>query len=171
MSTGDVIGFVHSNDSLVDENVITKVAARFSSEAVEAVYGGLLYIDVNNERRVVRKWAPEEITRTGLFYGQMPPHPTLFLRRAVYNRLGFFKTQYSIASDYDFVLRYFHNQTGKAVCLNQYLYEMKIGGVSNTGIDNQIKKLIEEFLILRSHKMNIVAAIIGKKLRKVKQLW
>lgn len=171
MATGDIIGFVHSNDRLIDKNVITNVVNKFSSDAVEAVYGGLLYIDVSKGRKVVRKWRPEAISKTGLFFGQMPPHPTLFFRSDVYARLGFYDTNFKIASDYDFILRYFNNQTGKAVCLNQYLYEMKIGGISNAGIGNQLRKIYEEYLIIRSHKMNALVTIVSKKLRKIKQLW
>jgi glycosyltransferase len=171
MADGDIVGFLHSNDRLLDENVISKIAEEFTSEFVEAVYGGLLYIDGTGKQKIVRKWAPEKINKNGISFGQMPPHPTLYFRKEVYQRIGLFDTKYKISSDYDFILRYFNNQIGLDVCINEYLYEMKIGGVSNTGIYNQIRKLKEEFFIVKSHKMNIVSAIVGKKIRKLKQLW
>ena len=43
--------------------------------------------------------------KKNLSNGWMPPHPTVFIRKSVFNKIGKYKTNYKISSDYDFLLR------------------------------------------------------------------
>ena len=45
VASGDVIGFLHSDDVYYDNNILSKVANAFSDPAVQAVYGDLVYAD------------------------------------------------------------------------------------------------------------------------------
>ena len=106
MSTGDIVGVLHSDDFYADGQVLKDVAACFQG-GVNAVYGDLDYVSASNPHRIIRHWIAGEFTDSSLSRGWMPPHPTLFLRREVFERHGLYDAQFSISADYDAILRYF----------------------------------------------------------------
>jgi hypothetical protein len=64
----------------------------------------------------------------------MPAHPALFMRRSIFERIGYFKTDYQIAGDYEHVVRAFSSGTLHYQHLPVVLVRMQMGGVSTTGI-------------------------------------
>ena len=56
LATGDVIGFLHSDDLFVDNGVLSLVASEFSKDSVDAVYGDLQYVSKFDSKKVMRKW-------------------------------------------------------------------------------------------------------------------
>lgn len=93
-AAGDVVGFLHSDDFLAHAGVLARVTAAFEDPAVEAVFRDLEYVSQSDTARVVRHWANGPFHPRRLKYGWMPAHPTLYLRRSVYERIGGFDTSY-----------------------------------------------------------------------------
>ena len=114
---GEVVGVLHGDDVFGDPEVLARVAAAFADPAVMAVYGDLEYVSRTDPGRVVRHWRSRAFEPGLLRRGWMPPHPTLYLRRSVYERLGGFDTRYRIAADYDLILRVLGQLPGRAVYL------------------------------------------------------
>lgn len=102
---GDVVGFLHADDLYADTGVLARIAAAFADPAVEAVYGDLVYVRKEDTGKVVRYWRSRPFFRRQLAWGWMPPHPTFYVRRELYQRFGAFDTTYRIAADYDCMLR------------------------------------------------------------------
>lgn len=102
-----VVGFLHADDVFENREVLAKVAAAFQDPAIDAVYGDLVYVLHDDIGQVIRYWKSGLYDDAALARGWMPPHPTLYVRRSVYERLGGFDTRYRIAADYDTVLRFF----------------------------------------------------------------
>jgi hypothetical protein len=98
------VGFLHSDDFFPDEKVLEDIVGVFENDKVAGVYGDLKYVNAEDSAKVVRNWVSKPFKRSNLKYGWMPPHPTLFLRKAVYSDLRGFNTEYRIAADYDFIL-------------------------------------------------------------------
>jgi len=168
-ATGEVIGFVHSDDFLANDEVVERIAAEFADPAVEAVFGNLDYVAQNDTSRVIRHWAGSPFTPRKLRRGWMPAHPTLYIRRAAYERVGVFDTSFRIAADYDFILRYFSQTTAKTVFIPEVLYKMRIGGVSNRNLAKVLEKTREDGLALRKNGIGGLSTIAWKNLSKLAQ--
>lgn len=169
-ATGDVIGILHSDDLFTDSLVLRDVAAAFGDPSVEAVYGDLVYVQKNDTSRVVRHWRSGEPSPAALRRGWMPPHPSLFLRRSVYDRFGVFDTQYRIAADYDFMLRVFLPGIEYRY-IPRVLVTMRVGGESNATIKRLIRKSAEDWRIMKRAKINPTRALLGKVLQKAPQFF
>ncbi|OOY02800.1 glycosyltransferase [Thioclava sp. F28-4] len=153
-ASGDIIGFIHSDDFLAHEDVLSRVAAAFEDPQVEAVFSNLDYVSQADTRKVVRHWATGPYSAAKLKRGWMPAHPTLYLRRSVYERLGTFDTSFRIAADYDFILRYFSQATGRSVYIPEVLYKMRLGGVSNRNLARIREKMGEDWRAIRGNKVD-----------------
>ncbi len=105
LATGDIIGFMHSDDLFYDEDSLGLVTKAFNDYDVDAVYGDLIYVDKENTDQVIRYWKSGEYYPEKLAKGWMPPHPTFYMKRSLYEQYGGFDLQYRIAADYDAMLR------------------------------------------------------------------
>lgn len=170
-ATGDVIGLMHSDDVFADANVLARVAAVFVDPTVQAVYGDLLYVRKSDTGDVVRYWRPGEFSRRKLVWGWMPPHPTLYLRRSVYGRVGGFDTRYRIAADYDHILRVFSEPALNPVYIPTVLVKMRLGGSSNRSFSSIIRKSLEDFHALRQNRVGGLGALSWKNLSKLRQFF
>jgi glycosyltransferase len=101
----------------------------------------------------------------------MPPHPTLYLRRALYERHGDFDRQYRIAADYDLILRVLSRIEGRVVYLPQVLVRMRLGGTSNRSLRNLLQKSREDYRALRANHLGGIAALAWKNLSKTPQFF
>jgi glycosyltransferase involved in cell wall biosynthesis len=138
LAGGDIVGFLHSDDMFVHNQVLSRVAAVFEKENCEAVYADLYYVDRENAEKVTRKWKSGKY-REGLFLeGWMPPHPTFFVRRDVYERYGNFNTEFRTSADYELMLRFIHKHKIKVAYLEDYIVKMRTGGQSNVSVSNRI---------------------------------
>ena len=169
-ASGEVIGFVHSDDFLPDEHVIDKIAKTFiANPNVQAVYSNLDYVSQSNSSRVIRHWSTKEFNARRLKYGWMPAHPTLYVRKSAYERYGMFNTDLHISADYDFVLRFFSQMKGTSILLPEVLYKMRLGGVSNKSARHISLKIKEDYYVIRQNKIGGLSTLVWKNLSKIRQ--
>ncbi len=167
--TGDVVGLLHSDDLLAAPDILESVATAFADPAVDAVYGDLLYVSRDDPTRVVRTWRSEAFRPDLLRRGWMPPHPTLFLRRRVIERMGVYDTSYRIAADYDSVLRYFGQPGFTAVHIPKIFVRMRLGGESNRSLERILRKSREDLRALRTNGVGGLGALLRKNTSKIGQ--
>lgn len=168
-ASGDIIGLLHSDDFFADDRVLEKVAARFADPQVEGVYGDLQYVLTTNSNRVVRQWTSGEYDPSRLYRGWMPPHPTLYLRRGVFDRFGLYDTSFSIAADYDAMLRYLAKGRIKLVYLPEVMVKMRLGGESNRSLERIIRKSREDLRAIRQNGVGGVGTLAAKNFSKLGQ--
>jgi len=168
-STGDVVGFLHADDVFYDSDVLLNVLHAFQDNSLDSVYGDLVYVKRNNLNKINRYWKSSKISINYFQYGWMPPHPTLYIRRTVYLEYGLFDTNYSISADYDLILRFFLKCKINSIYINKIFVRMRLGGTSNKSINNILKKLIEDYKIIRNNKVGGFITILFKNLYKLKQ--
>jgi len=172
LASGEIIGFLHSDDFYADEKVISRISDAFSNPHVQAVYGDLFYVDRVKQESVVRKWYSGEFLPHNLKKGWMPPHPTLFLRRSLYEKCGFFDTRYRIAADYDFILRVLTQLAPEQVVyIPEVLVKMRTGGVSNRSFKHLLRKSWEDYQIIRRHKVGGLGTLLRKNFSKLPQFF
>ena len=168
-ASGDVVGFLHADDMFADSSALSRVAAAFADSTVDAVYGDLLYVDRNDPDQVIRYWRAGEFSRERLSWGWMPPHPTFYVRRSVYERLGGFDTSYRIAADYDCMLRFLGPGGQRVAYIPEILVRMRVGGASNRTLGNIVRKSSEDLRALRRNGVGGIGALIWKNVSKLPQ--
>jgi glycosyltransferase involved in cell wall biosynthesis len=148
LASGEVIGFLNADDLYADNQVLGRVAEVFADAAVDGVYGDLVYVDREHPEKVARYWRSCSY-HPGLFQrGWAPPHPTFFVRREVYERLGGFNLKYGLAADAELMLRFIVKHRITTRYLNNLMVRMRLGGVTNQSFQNileQNREIIEAF--------------------------
>jgi len=169
LATGDVVGFLHGDDFLAHPQVLARVAASFDTPRIEAVFSDLDYVDKLDGERVVRRWRTGPFSPSRLRHGWMPAHPTLYLRREVYQRIGGYDADMRISADYDFILRYFSQVQDQTVHIPEVLYKMRMGGVSNRNLVMIALKMREDLQALKRNNVGGLSILAMKNLSKIGQ--
>ncbi|EJF08299.1 glycosyltransferase family 2 protein [Pontibacter sp. BAB1700] len=171
-ASGHIIGFVHSDDLLASSTILSDIAKIFDEENIDGVYGDLQYVDKEDTSKIIRYWKSQPFASDLLGKGWMPAHPTLFLRKEVYEKHGLFNLDYRIAADYDFMLRIFQDTTLKFKYLPKVITKMRVGGASNRSLKNIKLKSAEDFRALKSNGIkNPYLALAWKNLSKLEQFF
>ncbi|SEK11279.1 PGL/p-HBAD biosynthesis glycosyltransferase/MT3031 [Marinovum algicola] len=166
---GEVIGLMHSDDFFADDQVLADVAELFEDPDVDGVYGDLQYVAAEDTTRVIRHWRSGPYDPRKLQHGWMPPHPTVYLRRKVFEEFGLYDTSYRIAADYDAMLRYMGKGGIRMAYLPRVMVKMRVGGESNRSLKHIILKSREDYRALRSNGMGGAGALVRKNLSKIGQ--
>lgn len=169
LATGEVVGLVHSDDFLAHSEVLGRIAAAFADPSIDAVYGDLDYVSANDPTAIIRRWRAGACTPAKLRWGWMPPHPTLFIRRRVFEQHGGYDTRYRIAADYDAVLRWMGKAAIRSAYIPEVLVKMRVGGESNRSLERIMRKSREDLNALRSNGMGGWGALLAKNLSKLPQ--
>ena len=166
MATGDVIGFLHSDDVLFSEHSIEQIAKAFDDKNIDVVYGDLQYC---RGKKVIRRWVSNAFERNSLKYGWMPPHPTVYVRREVYQQVGEYDEWFHISADYDMILRIF-SAGYKTAYLPEVLVSMEVGGASNKNTKARLSKTQEDYIVLKKNHVGAgYLTVVCKQLRKLRQ--
>ena len=144
MASGDVIGILHSDDFYTSNAVIQNIATRFEKEKCDALYGDLLYVSKDNTNKIIRKWRAGELTSNSFLFGWMPPHPTFFVKKEVYEKHKAFNLDFKTSADYELMLRLLYKHKIKTAYLPEYLVKMRMGGQSNVTTKNRIIANLED---------------------------
>ena len=170
LATGDIIGILNADDLYSNNQVITNIVNQFKNVDTDALYGDLKYVLKNDISKTIRYWKSGEYTDGKFLNGWMPPHPTFFVRKNIYNQLGLYRTDMPSAADYELMLRYIHVNKIKVVYLPELITIMREGGVSNKNLINRWKANRDD---LRAWQVNNVKpstfTLILKPLSKLLQ--
>ncbi|MFT6955244.1 MAG: glycosyltransferase involved in cell wall biosynthesis [Halieaceae bacterium] len=139
LSTCDIVGVLNSDDFYPTDDILGQVDQVFSQPAIDASYGDLHYVDKVDTAKVVRNWRSGDYKRENFFGGWMPPHPTFFLRRRLYEGYGGYRLDMGTAADYELMLRMLFKHEAKAAYIPQVMVHMRNDGMSNASLKNRIK--------------------------------
>lgn len=139
LATGDIIGILNSDDFYPSSSILSQVVDLFQQTQCDAVYGDLVYVDKDNTDRVVRYWKSGQYKASAFKWGWMPPHPSFFVRRTLYEEHGLFNLEMKTAADYELMLRMIHKGNAKLAYLPSILVKMRTGGASNQSIANRLR--------------------------------
>lgn len=173
LASGDYIGFLHSDDAFTSKDSIKKLAETvINLGECDAVYGNLHYVSRSRKGKVVRRWVSSSFKPFMLNYGWMPPHPSLYLNRRVYEKYGGFDAFFKIAADYESILRFFSKPSFNALFVPEVIVDMKLGGASNGGLKAIFNKSKEDLRALRKNKMPMpLLTLCCKNIRKITQFF
>lgn len=139
LSSGDVIGILNSDDFFTSNNVIETLVSSFDND-IEAIYGDIHFVNPNNLNKTTRYYSGKLFRPWLVKYGCMPPHPSFYVRKSIYERLGNYNTNYKIASDFELIARlcYIHNIKTRYISVD--MVTMRMGGISTK--DSKTRLLI-----------------------------
>ncbi|MEZ4526824.1 MAG: glycosyltransferase family 2 protein [Desulfobacterales bacterium] len=142
-ASGDIIGFINADDFFASDDVLSEISAALENTDYDGVYSDLIYVDQHDADRTVRYWKSGEFSKKKMRFGWFPPHPTLYFRKSVYDRLGFFDDRMKMAADYDLMVRFLYQGNLRMKYLPFVSAKMRMGGVSNRNITSIIRSLKE----------------------------
>lgn len=178
MATGDFVGFLHADDMLASADVLERISCALRNSGADAVFGDLQYVRSaeDGELSIVRHWNSGMYSRRNLKWGWMPPHPTLYIKRALYDEVklpdgSYFDISYTCAADYDFMMRIFSKYGVKPTYLRMVLVKMRVGGISNRSLKHIVTKSKEDWRAIRSNKIGGLHTLVWKNLGKVQQFF
>ncbi|OIN87985.1 MAG: glycosyl transferase [Candidatus Aenigmarchaeota archaeon CG1_02_38_14] len=171
-ASGEVIGLLYSDDFYAHDRVIEKVADIFMKYNIDSCYGDLQYVDKNNPDKVIRYWKSSQYRHGKFKYGWMPPHSTFFVKKEIYNKYGYFNTNFKIAADYELMLRFLEKHKISTYYTPEVFIKMRIGGTSNRNIKNLIIKSNEDYRAWKVNNLNGgFYTILLKNLCKIPQFF
>ena len=168
-ANGDIIGFVHSDDLLYNKNVLSNIIDVFKNSNIDGVYGDLQYVEKQNTNKVIRYWKSKDFKPNLINKGWTPPHPTLYLRKKVYEKHGLFDLNYKISSDYDFMTKIFMDNTYNFKYIPKVITKMRVGGISNKNIKNVLIKSLEDYKVIYRNGSGGIITLLRKNTSKIKQ--
>lgn len=156
LSTGEIIGCYW--DMYTSDHVISDMVKVMMNEGTDGVHGDLLYVDKNG--KTVRKW---KMGKGSIKRGWLPGHPTLYLKRDVYDTYGKYNTEYLIAADYEFEIRCFEKNKVRLSYIPDVLIKMFYGGISNENLSAYWRSASESYKALRANGIRFAGLIVLKR--------
>ena len=166
MATGDVVGILNADDVLADDETLKRIAEAFESggvesggvgERVDCVYADIRFVREGNSVEVLRnaptvRYCSAKMWRPWMFrFAAMVPHPSFYVRRECFERLGGYSLDYRICADFELELRYLYLAKLKAAYLPECVVVMRMGGMSTAGWRSNMEINREDLRALRSH--------------------
>ena len=170
LAQGEVIGLLHSDDEFAGPRVLQCVAEVMEDPTVDLLFGDLDFFEAGNPARVLRSWRSTDFERGALRRGWMPPHPTVFVRRSLFDRFGLYDPSFRIAGDYEFLLRVLKDESVQVRRVPEVLYRLGIGGASTGSLRGILRKSREDLRAARMHGFQPLLTVALKNARKLNQL-
>ena len=165
-ASGDVVAIIHSDDLFFSEDTLSFVKQFFLDRPEALIAFGDLHFFKNQQ--CVRVWRPSNYSWAKLMLGWIAPHPACYIKRSVYNDIGFFDINYRISGDYDYLLRVFRSYGHASFYMPRAVYKMRVGGVS-TSTSNFFIKFKEDLRVMQKNGLPAPLSILGKKVLKIFQ--
>lgn len=167
IASGDIIGFLNSDDYYANPMVLEKVVEKFKSNDIDALFGDIVFINANN--KIVRYWHPGKFRKSKIKLGWMPPHAAFFIKKSIFNQYGGFDLSYNISADYELAVRLLWKFNIAVSYIPEVLVNARLGGVTNRNIRSMISSSLEVYRVLRSHKIGGILTLIIRILSKIPQ--
>ena len=139
LATGDVVGILNADDAFSSPGVVARMAAAFTENpALDAAYGDIRFVkncaDVSLEDfwalKTVRWYSSRHWRPWMLQWGFMPPHPSVYIRKTCFEKLGVYAPDYRIAADYALLIRFLRKAKLRLAYVPMCCVDMRTGGVS-----------------------------------------
>lgn len=145
LASGEVVGFLNADDFYPEKDILSSVAKKLEETKADSLWGDLLYVDPKDTNRTIRAWRSSSYVPGGFRNGWMPPHPTFFARRVMYQKFGHFRDDMKIAADYELMLRFLEKERISWVYLPKTMVRMRTGGLSNRNLKNVLRANLEAY--------------------------
>ena len=164
LATGDVIGFLNSDDMYIDSKAVSQLMAAMNSQKTDCVFADLIYVAPDNTSKVLRYYNSARFKPSLFQYGWMPAHPTFFAKKSAYENSGLFSLDYKIAADFELLVRMLAVNSASYAYLPKPIVRMRAGGVSTSGLKHSLLLNRE---IVKACQANGINTNLAKVLLKI----
>lgn len=155
LAMGEVIGILNSDDLYENNTVIEMIANSFNNdEEVEAIHADLFYVKKDDTNKIVRYWKTKEFYTGAFAKGWHPAHPTLFVRKEMYENYGVFDLNFKLAADFELMLRFFERYKINSKYLPEPIIRMRLGGATSKNMKNIINQNIECYKAFKTNNLS-----------------
>ena len=168
LATGDIVGWLHSDDVYYNDDVIADVVRKFEETGCDFLYADGLYVGPENPNWIIRDWVSGTYSDEKMANGWLPLHTTVFVRRDIFERFGYYREDYVISSDTMWLLQCMYHTGIKIFYMPQYVVRMAYGGLS-TNMARTIHRWREDLGIYKQVGLSPRRALLKKVLRKFPQ--
>lgn len=153
LASGDIIGILNSDDFFTGPEILSKVAAAFNDNGVDAVYGDIHFVNDDDLSHCVRYYSSRRFARWQMLFGVQPAHPSFYCRSSIYRKYGSFDTSFRVAADFEHLLRLIYINHIKTCYINTDFVTMRTGGASTNGLRSHLRILRDHYRAYRKHGM------------------
>jgi glycosyltransferase involved in cell wall biosynthesis len=176
IATGDIIGILNSDDFFCDNLVIEKIVKSFQENDIDAVIGDVQFVDPEKTSKIVRYYSSRHFNPRKFKYGFMPAHPSFYAKKELFEKFGFYKTDYKIAADYELLIRFLYIYKIRYKYIEMPFVSMRTGGVSNKSfysnyiLNKEIVRACKEngintnYILVYSKYFSKMFELIGRKI-------
>lgn len=151
LARGEIITFLHCDDVYTNSSIISNVINFMNSYRLDYIYGDVNYL--NKSGSIVRCYKSFKLSLNKIRFGIIPAHTSLFMRRYLFDIIGYYSTDYKIAGDFDFFVRLAICKNIKSLYFPEILVNMQRGGISNLSFKNRMLANYEIISILKNYKI------------------
>jgi len=170
LAKGALIGILNADDVYANNKVIEKVAHLFQQDdSLDLLYGNIEYFDTKQPGKILRYWQTKPYYETFFEDGEVPPHPSLFVKKAVYQTIGKYNPTFKISGDYDFMFRALKIHNYKSYFLAETMVKMRLGGISTSGVKSYWISTKELMKVWRINGFTYPPKLLV--LRPIKKIW
>jgi glycosyltransferase len=169
LANGDIVGLMHSDDEFYDNTIISQIVLAFeNNNNTFGIYGNGIYVSNDINENIIRERIGGNYSLNKIKNGWLPLHPTVYLKRSLIEKYGYYNLDFQIASDTEFLLRYLYKYQIQLIYIDSYLVKMRMGGLS-TNYKRAIEVLLEDYRIYKYHGLNAFVVVLRKKIIALKQ--
>jgi glycosyltransferase involved in cell wall biosynthesis len=131
LATGDLIGIINSDDTFQSDTVIADIAAFHNNNDIDASVGDIVQHKTDGSvvrRYSAKNWSPDKLT-----IGYMPPHPSIFFKKELFSKYGYYELDFKIGADYELITRFFLKNKVNWKYSGIITTAMLVGGLSSSG--------------------------------------
>ena len=169
MATGEVIGILNSDDVYMNNHAVSDLISKMQKDHADVVFADLILVDESQPEKILRYYDSGQFNPDRFRFGWMPAHPTVFVKKRIYDEVGLFKTDYQIAADYEMLIRILAVNKTSYTYLAKPVVRMRAGGTSTAGL---LRNWILNTEIVRACKENGIYSNMAMLLLKIPaKLW
>lgn len=164
---GEIVGFLNADDFFASNLVLEFIAWGFDKpDSIDIVYANIVYI--SHTLQPLRPLNGKALKSHDFTLGFHPPHPSFYARKALYTRYGGFNLSYTIAADYEIMLRFLQKYQAKSLYIDECFVKMRVGGTSNASLSNIMRANLECARAWRDNGLSTFPIfVVLKPLRKM----
>ncbi len=172
LASGDIIGILNADDLLATNNILTQIVAVFKkTHTLDCLYGNIEYFNGNDIAKTKRYWRSKAYYPTFFEDGEAPPHPSLYVRRQVYERIGGYLPYFKISGDNEFMFRLLKVHAYRSYFFDKTIVKMRLGGMSTSGFTSYLISTMELMSVWRINGYSFPKRLFFlRPYRKMRQL-
>jgi glycosyltransferase len=172
LATGDLIGILNADDIYAHDLVIENTVKKIKETGADLCYSDLVYVNRDNTDKVVRYWKSGTYDLRSFEKGWIPPHPTVFIKREIYEKYGVFDLSLKVVADHEILCRFMCKHKVKSCYIPEVSTKMRLGGASSKNLTNYLKQNLAIIKAMRKNQIPVSPLFfILKPIEKFKQFF